>query len=393
VPFHPNLLVLFAAQVVFTSGSLVLVTVGGIVGSRIAWSPELATLPVSLMVIGTACTTIPASLSMERFGRRAGFAAASVLAGGSALLAATALGRDAFLLFCVAAVGLGATLAFGQQLRFAATECVRPEHAGRAVSFILLGSIGGALLGGELVARSEADDPSAPFRTAFLGLALLHVGALGLFALLRPVEPHGSGPGAGAPPRPLRAILAAPGFALAVAAGVTGQGVMTFLMTATPVSMHVVDGHGLAETAGVIRAHVIAMYAPSLASAFLIDRLGARGLMGLGAVGMLGTVALGLAGRDVMHYGTALVLLGIGWNFLFVGGTTALTAAYRPSERFRAQAVNEFSVFGVAAAASLLAGSLVLSLGWNRILLSAVPVLLVLLGVLAMGRARRTAAG
>jgi MFS family permease len=388
---HPNLFLLFVAQAIFSSGSVVLVTVGGVVGSRIAHAPELATLPVSLMIVGTACVTVPASLLMERFGRRAGFACASIIAATSALVAAGAASNGLFVVFCLAAVGIGATMAFGQQLRFAAAECVSPERTGQAVSFILLGSIGGALLGGELVARSEGIDPANPFRVAFIGLACAHVIALALIALLRPVAPAAIGAAADDAVRPLKEIVRSPGFALAVTAGVVGQGVMSFLMTATPVSMHVIDGHGLAETAGVVRAHVIAMYAPSLVSGLLISRLGTRRMMAIGAVIMLACVATGFAGHQVMHYGVTLVLLGVGWNFLFVGGTTALVATYRPRERFRAQAVNEFSVFGSAALASLLAGSLVLSFGWERVLLMVLPVLVAMLAFLLMRR-RNTAA-
>jgi hypothetical protein len=164
---------------------------------------------------------------------------------------------------------------------------------------------------------------------------------------------------------------------------------MTYLMTATPVSMHVVEGHDIAETAGVIRAHVVAMYAPSLASAVLIGRFGAQRMMAAGVLAMLLTIALGLSGREVMHYWWALVLLGIGWNFLFVGGTTLLVGTYRPSERFRAQAVNDFSVFGTSAMASLAAGSVMLAFGWAALLISALPAL-VAMGLALGSRAART---
>jgi MFS family permease len=386
---HPNLIILFLAQAIFASGSVVLVTVGGIVGSHIAPVPGLATLPVSLMVAGTAITAVPASLFMGRFGRRAGFGTASMIAIVSSLLAATAVHQAAFVSFCIAAVGIGATMAFGQQMRFAAAECVPEGRAGQAVSFILLGAIGGALIGAELVSRAETVDPDDPFRFAFLGLAGAHVAAIGLLSFLRTVRPATDAAGSGDAPRGVGAFVRDPAFVLAVAAAVVGQGTMTFLMTATPVAMHVMDGHGMAETAGVVRAHVIAMYAPSLASAFLIARFGTRGLMTIGTLLLLGCVLAGFAGHEVMHYTVTLVLLGIGWNFLFIGGTTALVATYRPQERFRAQAINEFCVFGAAAVASTLAGATVLSFGWERVLMGVVPVLLVMLAALTAGRIRR----
>ena len=385
-----NLAILIGAQLCFTSGSVLLVTIGGIVGSRIAPSPNLATLPVSLMVLGTAAMTVPAAMLMQRFGRRFGFCGASVLGLVAALIGAEALGSDAFWGFAAAALGVGATLAFAQQFRFAAAESVTPERAGQAISLILLGSIGGALLGPELVARSALLDPERPFRFAMFALAGLHVLAGAMLALLREGQQVDAKVDE-VPARPLAEVVRQPLFLTAVAGGVVGQGVMTYLMTATPVSMHVVEGHDIAETAGVIRAHVVAMYAPSLASAVLIGRFGAQRMMAAGVFVMLLTIALGLSGREVMHYWWALVLLGIGWNFLFVGGTTLLVGTYRSSERFRAQAVNDFSVFGTSAMASLAAGSVMLAFGWITLLISALPAL-VAMGLALGSRAVRPSA-
>ncbi len=382
-----NLAILIGAQLCFTSGSVLLVTIGGIVGSRIAPSPNLATLPVSLMVLGTAAMTVPAAMLMQRFGRRFGFCGGSVLGLVAALIGAEALGSDAFWGFAAAALGVGATLAFAQQFRFAAAESVTPERAGQAISLILLGSIGGALLGPELVARSALLDPERPFRFAMFALAGLHVLAGAMLALLREGQQVDAKVDE-VPARPLAEVVHQPLFLTAVAGGVVGQGVMTYLMTATPVSMHVVEGHDIAETAGVIRAHVVAMYAPSLASAVLIGRFGAQRMMAAGVFVMLLTIALGLSGREVMHYWWALVLLGIGWNFLFVGGTTLLVGTYRSSERFRAQAVNDFSVFGTSAMASLAAGSVMLAFGWVALLVSALPAL-VAMGLALGSRAAR----
>lgn len=378
--FTRNVLLLFLAQVVFVSGSVLTVTIGGIVGSRLAPAPGLATLPVSLMVVGTALATVPATLLMQRFGRRVGFTGAACLALGAALLAAGALERGSFALFCAATAGVGASLAFSQQFRFAAAESVPPERAGQAIAFILLGSIGGALLGPELAARGQLLVPELPFRGAALALAGLFAVAAGILLALAPTRRIDAATDA-RPPRPLGEMIRTPLFLVAVAGGVVGQGVMTFVMTATPVSMHVMDGHSMADTAGVIRAHVIGMYLPSLASAALIARFGPIRLMVVGVAAMLATLAIGFSGQAVLHYWWALVLLGIGWNFLFVGGTTLLVRTYRPSERFRAQAVNEASVFGVSALASLLAGTLMAEIGWTRLLIVALPF------VLAMGMA------
>ena len=381
MPAH-NLSLYFLAQLVFTAGTNLIVTLGGIVGSAIAADPALATLPLSFMVVGTAAATVPVAMLMQRVGRRLGFVAGGCLAVASALLAAWALSIASFALFTFACGLIGATLAFSAQLRFAAAESVASGRAGTAVSIILLGSIGGAFLGAELAMRSPGWTPNVPYLGALLGLAACYAAATVLLACSRNVEPE-TVPGASGEGRPLFTIVRQRAFLIAVLAGVVGQGAMVFIMTATPIAMHVQDGHGLAATARVIQAHVIAMYLPSLASAFLIGRFGPAKLMIVGTLAMAATVAIGLTGRDVMHYWWALVILGVGWNFLFVGGTTALVATYRPAERFRAQAVNDFSVFGAAALASLSAGALLHAFSWTAVLLSALPALGLMLCALA----------
>ena len=388
-----NLPLYFLAQLVFTAGTILIVTLGGIVGNTIAPDPAWATLPLSFMVVGTAVATVPVAMLMQRVGRRLGFVAGGCLAVASALLAAWALVLADFALFTLACGLVGTTLAFSAQLRFAAAESVRSQRAGAAVSIILLGSIGGALLGPELATRSPGWTPDAPYVGALLGLAVCYMAATALLACSRNIEAVVTADGPGSV-RPMATVMRQPAFLLAVAAGVVGHGAMVFIMTATPIAMHVQDGHGLVETARVIQAHVVAMYLPSLASAFLIGRFGPRKLMAVGALAMAATVVVGLAGREVMHYWWALVILGVGWNFLFVGGTTALVAAYRPAERFRAQAVNDFSVFGAAALASLSAGALLHAFGWSAVLLCTLPVLAVMLiGIGSVAWSKQRGAG
>ena len=384
-----NLCLYFLAQVIFVSGSVLIITLGGIVGSEMAPHPSLATLPLSLMVVGTALATVPAALLMQRIGRRYGFACGAVLAACGALLAVLGLEINSFVLF-TAAVGLiGATLAFSAQFRFAAAESVAPERAGWAISIILLGSIGGAIVGPELATRSPGWIPEQPYRGALLAMAGLYALAVLLLALTHNPAPPSDASSREAG-RSLLEIATQPAFAVAVLAGVVGQGVMIFVMTATPISMHVVDGHSIDDTARVIQAHVVAMYLPSLASAPLIQRFGAYKLMTAGAVTLSATVAVGLAGHELMHYWWALVLLGVGWNFLFVGGTTAVVAAYRPAEKFRAQALNDFSIFGVSALASLMAGALLHGFGWSAVLLSTLPALAIMLAAIVYVSARRS---
>ena len=379
-----NLTLYFLAQIAFTSGTVLVLTLGSIVGNDLAPNPALATLPLSIMVVGTAAATVPAAWLMQHLGRRLGFTLGGITAVVGALLAALGLQWGSFVLFTTACGLIGATLAFSAQLRFAAAETVSSKRAGAAVSVILLGAVGGALIGPELIARSPAWTPDQPYQGALLALAALYAICTGVLARTRNPAPLGTrdAPSGG---RPLLEIVRQPAFLVAVLAGVVGQGTMVFIMAATPVSMHVMEGHTVDATARVIQAHVLAMYLPSLASALLIGRFGAYKLMVAGALAMVATVAIGLSGRDVMHYWWALVILAVGWNFLFVGGTTALVAAYRPSERFRAQAVNDFSVFGMSALASLSAGVLLHAFGWTVVLVSTLPALLLIL--LAVARA------
>lgn len=374
-----NLTLLLLAQMIFVAGSAMTVTMGGIVGAELTPAPELSTLPVSLTIVGTALGTIPASLFMQRFGRRIGFLLAALVAATAAMLAALALTQQSFWLYCTSTTVTGMTLAFSQQFRFAAAESVRYEYAANAIAFILLGSIGGAIIGPQLVASGQLIVTDKPFIGAVTGAAGLFLVAATLLVFyqnnsIEDADKHD----VVEDPAPRRHLVSEPLFLLAIAAGVIGQGVMAFIMTAAPVSMHVVDGHDLNATAAVIRAHVLAMYMPSFISGMLISHFGERRLMLAGLAIFVVTIIAGLTGREVIHYGASMILLGLGWNFLFVGGTTLLVKTYHPSERYRAQAINEAAVFGTSALASLLAGTLLSRVGWDILLLSTLPVLLVM---------------
>ncbi|HEX5788155.1 MAG TPA: MFS transporter [Woeseiaceae bacterium] len=381
-----NLVILVTSQLISATGSIVIVTLGGIIGATLSPERALATLPVSMMVVAIAATTVPAALLMRRIGRAQGFAlgAASSIAG--VLVAVLALAKASFLLFVVAAMLFGINMAFTQQYRYAAAESVAPRHVPRAISFVLLGSIGGALLGPELVTRGHAWLASVPYGGTLLVLAALYaVQALLLLNLEGRRDEAGSAPAV--PARPLRTIVAQPVFVVAVLGGTTGYGLMTLLMTATPLSMHVNDGFSLADTAAVIRMHVLGMYVPSLVSGFLIERFGVVRLMLAGAGLFVLTSVAALQGHEFAHYGFALVLLGVAWNFLYVGSTTMLTYTYTDGERYRAQAVNEFMVFGASALASLAAGAVMHWFGWDS--LAWLPLALIGVVVVALVIVRR----
>ncbi len=382
---NANVAILSVAQAGSVTGTVALITLGGIVGYDLAPVPALATLPMSLLVVGTALATVFAAWTMSRIGRPRGFAVGAGMGCVGTVCALWAMTAESFVLFCAAAVLVGAANAFAHQYRFAATESVPASAAGWAVSITLAGSLVGAILGPELAARGEHWVEGARFAGTFAAVAGCYVCVGAVLLKLRD----------SAPPMPAAAATDVRGavaiarnrvFLLAVLGAAVGYGVMTFTMTAAPLSMHVIDGHSLAHTAAVIQAHVLAMYAPSLFTGYFIGRAGARRVMLVGAGVLCITVIVGFAGREVLHYGASMVALGVGWNFLYVGGTTLLGTAHRPEERFRAQAINDSVVFGISAAGSLGAGVVMQLFGWNTVLGMSIPAIVVAIAALAWVR-------
>lgn len=352
-----------------------MVTLGGIIGSQLTPSNALSTLPLSMMVVAVAATTIPATLLMRKVGRRKGFALASGSAVIALAVAVFALREQSFLLYCAAAMLFGINMAFTQQYRYAAAESVEARYVPRAVSLVLVGSIGGALLGPELAVRGADWIDGIPYAGTMLALMVLFAIQAALFLSMGVLgRDHTSEPADDG--RSVGELVRQPVFMVAVLGGVAGYGLMTLVMTATPLSMHVEQGYSLEATANVIRFHVLGMYVPSLFTGFIIERIGVSRLMFIGAVALIGTSVVGLQGHSYLHYWWALVLLGVGWNFLYVGGTTMLTYTYSLAERYRAQAVNEFLVFGTSATASLLAGTVMHYFGWTTLMLVPLPILL-----------------
>jgi MFS family permease len=370
-----NVYVLSLAQALSAAGMMTIFLLGGIIGSELAPLPQIATLPVSLTVVGLAATAIPAALIMERIGRRNAFITSSLLAAVAALAVTWAVVEANFWLLCAATLVLGANLAFQQQQRFAAAECVPPGRVSQAVSTVMIGTLVAAAIGPPVAMALKDLVPGHEYAGSFIGVAALCAAAALVLVGYSPPPVHAQAVAAG-DARTLPEVVRQPMFLIAVGAAVVSYAVMSFIMTATPISMHVHDHHSDADTAWVIQSHLLAMFGPSLVTGRLIGRIGVRAGMIIGAVLMLACVAIASSGQDLMHYWWGLVLLGIGWNLLFVAGTALLTTTYRPSERFRAQAVNEFSVFGTQALASLLAGPAIYVLGWRMLNLAALAPLL-----------------
>ena len=375
-----NVLLLSCSMALGMSTAPVIVLLGGIVGVALAPYPSLSTLPVAMLVVGVALFTVPAALIMRVTGRRLGFMAASLVAALACIAGIYAIHSQSFVLFCSVAFFVGGNMAFVQQYRFAAAESVEPVRVSRAVSIVLLGGVVAAFLGPELAKNTREMLPIGLYSGSFASLAVLNlVNCFVLYFLRDPrvMETVDKGD-----ERPLRVVVRQPVYLTAVMAALVAYGVMSFVMTATPVSMHVMDDFSIEATAWVIQSHVMAMFIPSLFTGFLISRYGLTRVMLSGIVLMTVCVALALVDRRFLNYWAGLVLLGAGWNFLFIGGTILLTRCYSPVERFKAQAVNDFAVFGFQALASLSAGTVIFMAGWEVLNGLNLPLLLIIFGVI-----------
>jgi MFS family permease len=370
-----NVWVLVAAQALAMCTAPFIVFIGSIQGRLLAPAPELATLPVGLVVVGTVLAIKPATWLMERIGRKQVMlfgALAGILAG---LLGAYASWQSHFTLMCLAAVLGGSGLAVVHQYRFAAMESVAPDMAGSAAARVLLGGLVAAWLGPEVASLGSGKSESFPFLYSWVGLAVVQalafiILAFGYRAKAERVPETVVGGG-----RPLREILANPLVWTAISGAAIGYAVMSFIMTATPLSMTEMAGHDLDDAKRVIQLHIMAMYLPSLISGWLTRVVGIPLMMAAGLLAYLACILLAASGISFHHYLWALLLLGVGWNFLFVGGTTLLPRGYQQSERFRVQGLNDMMVFTAQATAALSAGAVLASVGWASLLLVAVPLL------------------
>jgi predicted MFS family arabinose efflux permease len=297
--------------------------------------------------------------------------------------------QNSFAMFCVGNAIMGASNAFALHLRFAAAEAADEAFRPKAISLVLAGGVVAAIIGPRLATIGA--DLFAPFTFAgaFMFVALLSLGMIPPLVPLRfPPPPRTEAAG---PQRPLREIMRQPSFIAAVFAAIFGYGTMVFVMTATPLAMKFC-GFAIDQTATVISFHILGMFAPSFVTGHIIRKFGERIVLLAGTACFGGTIAIGLAGIDILHFWLALLLLGLGWNFLFVGGTSLLTKCYRPAERAKVQGTNDFLTFTGVAICSLTAGAVEQSWGWSAVLWGAlVPTILIVLAV-AWGAPRRRAA-
>jgi MFS family permease len=393
--FSRNVGVLAVCQALFFMANTVVISTSGLVGLQQAPSPALATLPLGVQFIGTMAATMPASLLMQRIGRRAGLLAGTVFGIAAGLLGWFAIMRASFLLFCLAGVLYGTFSAFCQYFRFAAADAADASRladpaAGRAkaIAWVMAGGIVAAVLGPELAKATR--DLWAPILFAGCYAAVAALAALAALALALLDLPHARAPAGSGGGRPLHVILRQPAILTAFMAALVGYVTMNLLMTATPIAM-LACGHDFAASAFVIQWHVLGMFLPSFATGHLIARLGAERIIATGAVVNLACIAVNLTGLELEQFTTGLFLLGVGWNFMFIGGTTLLTACHLPAEKAKVQGLNDLLMFTTVGASATAAGALHHALGWQLMNLVPVPALLVVLAVLLLAR-RSTAA-
>ena len=372
-------------QALLATGNAVVITTSALVGQTLA--PDgLATLPLFLQFLAIMATALPASFLMRRIGRRAGFAVGAAFAVSAGLLGCGAILAGSFPLFCVASVGYGVFMGFGMYYRFAAADVASPEFRPRAISYVLAGGVVAAIAGPELAKATDDLFGPALFAGSFAAIAVLGCATLLTLACLRippPAEEERSGA-----QRPLARIMRQPAFIVALGSAAIAQGAMVLVMTATPLAM-AFCGHGFSQTAFVIQWHVLGMFAPSFVTGHLISRFGVLEVMAAGAGLILACLGVALSGIEIAQFWTALFLLGVGWNFMFVGGTTLLTTTYQPAEKARIQAVNDLIIFATAAFASLSSGVLHHLIGWQAVNLSMIAPVLAMLGAIIWLRHRR----
>ena len=365
-------------QALLVSGNILLVSVTALIGQQIAPSLSLMTLPVALQFLGLMGVTLPAAHLMRWLGRKIGFLIGNMIGVGGACLAYFALAAGDFTLFCVSTFLLGMAIGVGQQYRFAAIEGCPPALHPRAISLVMAGGVIAAILGPNLAIWGERLFPATQYLGAFavlIGLYLLTTVLIAFIPLKKPTRAELQGEA-----RPYTELFKQPQLVAAITAGVIGYAVMVLIMTATPLAMQGC-GFGFSSTATVIQWHVLGMFAPSFITGRLITQFSETKIIQTGCVLLIACVLLNQLGTTYWHFWTALVLLGVGWNFTFIGATSLLTHTYRPAEKAKVQGINDFLIFGSSAVASLLAGYWQSLFGWqmlNLIMLPAIGVAMLL---------------
>ena len=372
------------AQALLTTGNILLVAVSALIGKQLASHPALVTAPVASQFLGLILATLPAAFLMQKLGRKKVFVIGNVFGIIGALVAIQALLSASLLLFTLGIFLTGIAIGIAQQYRFAALdECHAESHA-KAISVVMSGGVLAAFIGPNLAIWSQNWFSQNVYVGAFVGLAVLYVLALLLIVCL-PLKSHTLAKQATAEVRTYRELWQQPLFVAAIASGAIGYGVMVFLMTATPLAMHHHD-YAFPDIAVVIQWHVLGMFVPSFFTGHLIKKHGLKPIIMLGCTLLIISALINLFGQSYVHFFTSLVLLGIGWNFTFIGATQLVSLTYRPQEKGKVQGMNDFLVFTTAAIASLFAGQTVETIGWIWVNLISLPLIVVAMLLIAKTR-------
>lgn len=361
-----NIFVLTAAQALGAASPPIIISLGGLVGQQLSSDPALVTLPVSLFNLGLAAGTLPAAFVMRQIGRRNGYLLGTGFGFVAGLVAAWGIFAASFAIFCIGTFIAGFYAAYVQSYRFAATDAATGELKAKAISWVMIGGLIAAVIGPQLVIWTRDAVPGTPYVGSFLSQAVLALMAVPVLLLLRAPRAAAATGGVKDTGRPLMQILLVPRYMLAVAAGVVSYGLMVFVMTAAPIAM-VGHGHSVGHAALGIQWHVLAMFAPSFVTGHLMARFGKERVTALGLLLIAVSAVFALAGLQLAHFYVSLILLGVGWNFGFIGATAMVTDCHTEAERGKAQGANDFLIFGTVAAASFFAGALLHASGWQMI--------------------------
>jgi len=375
---NKNLSLLTISQVFGFTAATITVFLSGIIGSQIASIKSLSTLPTALYVVGTAIFTILAAKIMGKIGRRLGFIFAALGSSAASLLAAFAISQQNFILFCISCLILGMGAAFNHQYRFAAAESVEKDKVPKAISTLMLAGIVSSFLGITLANYTKNLIPDHLYVGSYLLLAVFTFMPAIFFIFYKNNEKTKIDFNNKYNGRRLSEIIFQPKFLQAIIAATFAYVVMSFLMTATPLSMHVMEKMSLENTGLVLQFHLVAMFLPSLITGHLIKKFGHSNIMYIGVLFFVVTIILSLFEQTFANYMVALIFLGLGWNFLFISGTSLVVLTYKEEEKFRVQGINDLIVFSTMALASLSAGIMLSLTSWKTMNLICIPFLVLI---------------
>ena len=375
--FTRNVPILAFTQAMAMSGASLIIATSALVGLELSADKSLSTLPLAAQFIAVMLTSIPAAMLMNKIGRKASFLFATIFGLSGGVISTYAIMQSSFTGFIVGVSLIGIFNGFANYYRFTAADSVDIDHKSRAISFVLAGGVAAAIIGPNLANYTRETISGVHFAGSYAALIVLYLFSIMALSFLKLPDAK-SQEEKDQTQRSLIDIAKQPEWMVAVICGMLGYGVMSFVMTATPLAMKH-HAHAFTETSFVIQWHVLAMFAPSFVTGTIIQKIGELKVMLLGSVLGFACVFINLAGTSVTHFWVALVLLGVSWNFLFVGSTSLLTKTYHLGERFKVQAINDFIIFTTVAAASLSAGYLQHHFGWRSVNVGVLP----LLGVIA----------